>query len=64
MHAREREALGVSSQEQETEERSGQKLCTSITSIFGHIHGILNIDEKNWFLYIAYKLRDESNEPK
>ena len=37
-----------------------QKLYTSITSIFEHMHGVLNIDEKNRFTQIACKLRDES----
>ena len=40
-----------------------QKLYTSITSIFGHMHGVLNVDKKNQFSHIVYKLRDESFEP-
>ena len=39
-----------------------QKLYTSITSIFGHIHDVLNVDKKNQFSHIVYKLRDESFE--
>jgi len=42
---------------------ASQKLYTSITSIFGHMHGVLNVDEKNHFSQIVCKLRDESNEP-
>jgi len=30
-----------------------KKFYISITSIFGHMHGVLNIDEKNQFLQIV-----------
>ena len=28
---------------------ASQKIYTSITSMFGHMHGVLNVDEKNHF---------------
>ena len=40
-----------------------QKFYISITIIFGHMHGVLNVDEINQFLQIVCKLRDQSFEP-